>query len=625
MRSRWAAILVAALIVVLLGAGAMVGYRYIQQRQAIPAPTSSLISAGMLTSTITATTALPLPTPLPEGAVVIPDTTKVLTGTTTQNLASISSDGSLFTFSESTSQLESLSQGDVIVGCVSDKAPDGFLRKVQSVSAEGGLVVVQTGPARLEDAIQTGSLSLSRELKPDDVRAGWKRPGVALASLVPMSAQGGWMVTLADVVLFDLDGKSSTTEDQIRANGSIAFEPSLDFDLKIAWFQLEELTLVVRATETVDIRVSGNVQLANVNEEVQVAFFPLNAIPLSIGPVPVVLTPILNVSVGLDGTAHVGFLTGVTQRASVAAGVQYVDDKWNPIRTFDNSFDFVPPALTGSLQVEAYGSIQLAVLIYGVGGPYASLNGYFGLDADLQRTPPWKLYGGLRCIVGVRAEILGYKLGDYQATVLDSSTPIGEGGLPVTDTPTPTATATPTPSGTPTSTPIPTTRPACDREPEGEFAALWQTYRQELGCPLTGSPVPVQDAEQTFDYGRMLWRADKLTIYVVYDKGSMDGIYWMYPDTWQEGDPVYSCAATPPASRVQPWRGFGKVWCALGGGSSAVIGWGLALEQGFVPGNGDPLVQDFQAGTIFRDSAGTANRQVYIFFADTNGFVHVGY
>jgi hypothetical protein len=630
-KSRLVMILLVVAVIGMVGAVAVVGYAYLKARQATPAPTSAS------TSTSTTTPTPPPPTLLPEGAVVIPDTTKVLTGTTTQNLASISPDRSVLTFSESTAQLEALKQDDVIVAGVSDQAPDGFLRKVQSVSAEGGQVVVQTGPARLEDAIETGSLSVSRELKPSDVREGWKLPGVELASLAPVSAPGEWHVTLADVLLFDLDGDSNTTGDQIRANGSIAFVPSMDFDLQIAWFQIQRLTLVARAVETVDIHVSGNVQLGNVSEEVSVALFPLNPIVFSIGPVPVVLTPILKVTIGLDGSAHVGFVAGVTQQASVEAGVQYVDGNWNPIHTFNNEFNFTPPTVTGNLQAEAYGSIQLEVLIYGVGGPYASLNGYFGLDVSLQRTPPWKLYGGLRCIVGVRAEILGYKLGNFQATVLNSNTPIGEGGSPVTDTPTPTSTATPTPSRTPTSTPTPTAtptwtptptptpRPACAFDPQGEFAAVWKTYKEQLGCPLTESPALVQDTEQPFDYGHMLWRADNLQIYVVYEKGTLDGIVRVFPDTWKEGDPVHSCQATPPADRVQPWRGFGKVWCELGGASSAVIGWGLVPEKGFGPGNGDPLVQDFEAGTIFRDSGGSVSRQVYIFFVDTNSFVHIGY
>jgi hypothetical protein len=189
-------------------------------------------------------------------------------------------------------------------------------------------------------------------------------------------------------------------------------------------------------------------------------------------------------------------------------------------------------------------------------------------------------------------------------------------------TDTPTRTYTPTPTQTPAVTPTP---PPCAFGAEGEFAALWQNYKQQLGCPLAKTPHIIQDAEQEFDNGHMFWRQDNLNIYVVYDKGSLSGDYSMFIDTWKEGDPPLSCQATPPPGRVQPTRGFGKVWCLLGDGSSAVIGWGLAPELGFGPGNGDPLVQDFEAGVILRDSAGTVNHQAYVFFADTNSFVHAGY
>ena len=120
MSTRWVAIVIALLIVGIIVAGAWVGYLLIQERGAVSSPvalptaTTSLVSAGLPTPAS--------PTPLPEGAVVIPDTTKVLTGTTTHNLASISADGATFTFSETTAQLEELSQGDVIVGGVSEAA-----------------------------------------------------------------------------------------------------------------------------------------------------------------------------------------------------------------------------------------------------------------------------------------------------------------------------------------------------------------------------------------------------------------------------------------------------------------------------------------------------------------------
>jgi hypothetical protein len=95
---------------------------------------------------------------------IIPETTQVLTEATTQYLSSVSNDGVTFTFSQSTPELAALDIGDVMVGDVSTAAPYGFLRKVASVTGIGGLVVVTTTDATLEDAIQQGSIQLSKQL-----------------------------------------------------------------------------------------------------------------------------------------------------------------------------------------------------------------------------------------------------------------------------------------------------------------------------------------------------------------------------------------------------------------------------------------------------------------------------
>ena len=58
---------------------------------------------------------------------IIPDTTKVLTEDTTQHLVSISTDGAIFTFDQTTIELDKLESGDIIVSDVSPVAPNGFL------------------------------------------------------------------------------------------------------------------------------------------------------------------------------------------------------------------------------------------------------------------------------------------------------------------------------------------------------------------------------------------------------------------------------------------------------------------------------------------------------------------
>jgi serine/threonine protein kinase len=194
---------------------------------------------------------------------------------------------------------------------------------------------------------------------------------------------------------------------------------------------------------------------------------------------------------------------------------------------------------------------------------------------------------------------------------------------PPTDTPTATATTTPTPTPSPTPT-TPPPPPPCAFPAQGLFANLWQTYRPQLGCPLYQQPKVIQDAEQAFDNGHMFWRQDNDHVYVVYEKGAQSGTYQFFVDLWSEGDPEYSCLASPPPGKLQPRRGFGAAWCQLGG-PSAVIGWGLAEEAGFGPGYGDPVVQDFERGMIFRDSDGTTKGLAYVFIATDSSFVRVQY
>jgi len=184
---------------------------------------------------------------------------------------------------------------------------------------------------------------------------------------------------------------------------------------------------------------------------------------------------------------------------------------------------------------------------------------------------------------------------------------------PPTDTPT--ATATPTSSPTPT---------PCAFLPQGAFAALWQTYRDELGCPQYQDPELIQDAEQPFDNGHMFWRQDNDRIYVVYEQGASSGSWKTFGNIWSEGDPEYSCSASPPPGKIQPKRGFGAAWCDLGG-ATAAIGWGLQEEAGFGPGYGDPLVQQFENGFIFRDSDGTTKGLAYVFMRATMTFVREPY
>ncbi len=118
-------------------------------------------------------------------------------------------------------------------------------------------------------------------------------------------------------------------------------------------------------------------------------------------------------------------------------------------------------------------------------------------------------------------------------------------------------------------------------------------WRASLGCPTDMSP-PVETVTQQFEYGLMLWREDTLQIYVL----ALDGKYSVYNDTWDPSQPEGAHLA-PPANRVEPIRGFGKIWREQLGGPTAQIGWALNPE---VPVKSQ--IQNFESGFAYRDEDG---------------------
>ena len=66
---------------------------------------------------------------------------------TLQNLASISSDGSIHTFSRDTSELDGLLGGNMMVSDTIAQAPGSFLQKVTGVRHEEVYVTSETNPA----------------------------------------------------------------------------------------------------------------------------------------------------------------------------------------------------------------------------------------------------------------------------------------------------------------------------------------------------------------------------------------------------------------------------------------------------------------------------------------------
>lgn len=155
----------------------------------------------------------------------------------------------------------------------------------------------------------------------------------------------------------------------------------------------------------------------------------------------------------------------------------------------------------------------------------------------------------------------------------------------VTATPETTADSQIVTAPTETATPeaAPTTAPTATTEPT-ESTTLVPTSSGPTPLP-PDFPTPyitqVQVAEQLFERGRMYWVQHARQIWVLHITSEGRGDWFVYDDTFAEGEPETDPNLVPPAGRLQPTRGFGKLWREVPG-LRDMLGWAVQPEVGYI-------------------------------------------
>jgi hypothetical protein len=88
-------------------------------------------------------------------------------------------------------------------------------------------------------------------------------------------------------------------------------------------------------------------------------------------------------------------------------------------------------------------------------------------------------------------------------------------------------------------------------------------------------------AEQPFQRGRMFWLEPIDQVWVMVETEPGLGIWHVYEDLFEEGDPELDESLVPPTGLFQPVRGFGLIW-RTGEDLRTNMGWATDVEVGFV-------------------------------------------
>jgi hypothetical protein len=350
----------------------------------------------------------------------IPETTMVLDQETLAALDSVSGDLTTFTFARSTSVLDQLGEGDIIVaGVHGPQLPVGALRRVQQIDRSIGVTLTTTA-ASLAEAIERGTVRETIQLREDDVVAMRARRGVR-REVGPTGLYFG----LNDVVLFDGDG-GGDAGDQVVMNGNIAIEPDLDIVIDIDGFSLQEASVAIGGAVSGSVNIDARREATLPGTPITLATLELTPIMFFVGPVPVVITTSIDLQVGVSGVVTAKMNVGFQTDAEARIGFGYVGGSFGPIGEIDptaslelQSFE---DGVVGTARLFAGPRLRLGLYGFEVG--FARLSAYVQADVDASADPWWCLSAGFEGSAGLDVSIdIDFWIFDFTIELVDYETP----------------------------------------------------------------------------------------------------------------------------------------------------------------------------------------------------------
>ena len=352
------------------------------------------------------------PEPEPVEDIIVAENTKIVDETSRKSILSIDTVSYTITADGSSALLSGLKEGDILVDSSSDKAKYGYLRKVKSVTdSKNGNLTIETEQATLTDAVHKGSIRFrTGKLSMQKVERVVLAEGVVLKNLKDTDFQ---------VFSMDYNHSFPTPTGTVSLSGhtELDIEFFFDFDWDFDWLALPPQPVIEKFETGVEINQLASILVmsengVNMQERILLAQFYFLPWTFMLGPVPVVFVPRIELFVEMDGSITAVLTTSASESFTGRIGSRYTEDNgWGEIAEKDYQTDFVAPTLDAGASFTAHIGPEIALLLYGVAGPFANLTGCGQINASLYvNTGYWDMIFkvGSQAQVGVKIDILGF-------------------------------------------------------------------------------------------------------------------------------------------------------------------------------------------------------------------------
>lgn len=318
-------------------------------------------------------------------------------------------------FNTGNDQIQNTVPGTILLAGASENNPNGYARKVVSVTQEGSNIKVETDYAKLNECYDELEISSKIEITPESEFITYDYDGNEISKKLgaykgdyEASYDGNTNTISFNTVVFDADKNFSTTWDQVKYKGSLQIvENDFTFDLK-----LDE-------SGNLKVFTGGFMQFKIVNAfEIKAALKFDRKICIGRFPIPIpspttfVFTPYISLYVGASGEVSAEISVKNTTTLTFGAIINNNNSE-NKIKCTSsnikakNKLEISDPKY--KLEAKAYISPAVEILFMQYPDAKVSLaaKGYVFFDVETDRTPLWRLGYGVEALAQAKLKVMG--------------------------------------------------------------------------------------------------------------------------------------------------------------------------------------------------------------------------
>lgn len=353
------------------------------------------------------------PEPEQSYEVIVNPITKIMDIETRNAITAIDTSNFTFTFNGNSALLSELELGDILVDSASDMAKYGYLRKVTKITDSKGELIIETEQGKLAEAVPQGSIRFeSNKLKHSQLQSIELAKGVSFLSSDDSKFQA--FDFEYNIEMHDPDYPNEKI--MILGHASFSLETIIKFDWTFAldwdFVEVDLFKTAIKIEQAASIEAHAQ-NGAAIQERISFAKMVFTPWTFSVGPVPVTVSPQIELFIEASGAVGASFNTFVTEKYSGEIGLEYTsEDGWNGIGESDADITFLPPALYAGCGFQTHVGPEAKLLFYGVAGPFLDITGCYEIEAQMLTGENWNLEFnvGARSRAGTDLMLLGYRL-----------------------------------------------------------------------------------------------------------------------------------------------------------------------------------------------------------------------